>query len=129
MYLNINIDLDNATFGDNPAEEVGRILENYAKNLKESSELAENFRDYNGNHVGKSQIVTELTEEKPRILLTIKSGFVQAIHSDTEIEAVVIDLDCKNTIENLNGKRMAGELFKIESEVYPKLVNHYFKQV
>lgn len=47
------IDTGNAAFEDNPGDELARILEELARDLRENGLLeVENLRDVNGNTVG-----------------------------------------------------------------------------
>ncbi len=56
MTFTLKIDCDNTVFGDNPADEIARILGRASTNI-EGTTLGhgdkENLRDFNGNTVGQ----------------------------------------------------------------------------
>jgi len=59
MFYKIEINLDNAAFGDEPEAEVCRILEGLVEGIKESGHLCGvpiPLRDFNGNVVGWAKV-------------------------------------------------------------------------
>lgn len=59
MTLHIEINIDNASFCDEPGTEVARILRQYATNVDgdNAEGLIYHFIDSNGNGVGKAVVV------------------------------------------------------------------------
>lgn len=57
MRAVIKIQMDNAAFGDNPEQELSRILEELAAKVKVWGANDNRLLDINGNHVGELAIM------------------------------------------------------------------------
>ena len=140
--LIININLDNAAFGDNPREEVANILEYYVEILKSGNGLEEKFRDFNGNSVGEAKVVEypmtekELPEEKQRIVVGIEGGMVQWIAGENtgKLEIAIVDWDAEGgeypVVKDSLGYEHEGNLYRY-FDVFQdkKAVDNYFNQL
>jgi hypothetical protein len=140
MELQININLDNAAFGDNPAEEVARILANYRNSIKQNSDNLNNkysFIDFNGNQVGEAKIIEENlgiseTEEKPKVLITLENGLIQGVNSDIDLSVIVLDFDIQEagTIQkDADGELINANLYETEFQINSEIVDYYFNNL
>lgn len=59
MKFKLEIECDNAAFGDEPAFEVARILRELAEQMERNGSMAHPLWDYNGNRVGRSTVEPE----------------------------------------------------------------------
>ena len=63
MNFTLTVICDNPAFADNPEIELARILRDAAKKLSEQAAFAQQLYDINGNKVGKTEFIAELSEQ------------------------------------------------------------------
>jgi hypothetical protein len=144
MELQININLDNAAFGDNPQDEVKRILTRYCNSIVMNADNLNDkysFIDFNGNQVGEAKIIEELpvvseSEESADIVIGIEGGLIQWVftNSKKELNAIIVDFDVEGSdsykeIEDFSGDPCNANIYAESITKDIAVIDHYYNQL